>query len=80
MKQHTEEKKQELTLQELTLEEAMQKLEEITEKMEEETLPLADMMALYKEGKKLQEHAKALLDMAEKELLVLEQGEDMHEE
>ena len=39
----------------LSVEEAMQRLEEITLKMEEEALPLADMMALYKEGKKLQE-------------------------
>ncbi len=62
----------------LTLEEAMQRLEEITIKMEEEALPLADMMALYKEGKKLQEQCKKQLDLAEKEILMLDQleGED----
>ena len=62
----------------LTLEDAMQRLEEITVKMEEEALPLADMMALYKEGKKLQEQCKKQLDLAEKEILMLDQleGED----
>lgn len=58
-----------------TLEEAMQRLEEITTKMEEEALPLADMMALYKEGKKLQEQCKKQLDLAEKEILMLDQEE-----
>ena len=57
----------------LTLEEAMQRLEEITVKMEEEALPLADMMTLYKEGKKLQEHCKKQLYLAEKEILMLDQ-------
>ena len=59
----------------LSVEEAMQRLEEITLKMEEEALPLADMMALYKEGKKLQEQCKKQLDLAEKEILMLDQAE-----
>ncbi len=63
----------------LTLEEAMQRLEEITVKMEEEGLPLADMMALYKEGKKLQEQCKKQLDLAEKEILLLDQQEEEDE-
>ena len=63
----------------LTLEEAMQRLEEITVKMEEEALPLADMMALYKEGKKLQEQCKKQLDLAEKEILMLDQAESEDE-
>lgn len=66
-------------MKKLTLEEAMQRLEEITGQMEEETLPLADMLSLYKEGKKLEEYAKGLLDLTEKELLVLEQGDENHE-
>ena len=63
----------------LTLEEAMQRLEEITVKMEEEALPLADMMALYKEGKKLQEQCKKQLDLAEKEILMLDHAESEDE-
>lgn len=56
------------------LEEAMQRLEEITVKMEEEALGLADMMALYKEGKQLQQQCKKQLDLAEKEMLILDQN------
>ena len=56
------------------LEEAMQRLEEITAKMEEEALGLADMMALYKEGKQLQQQCKKQLDLAEKEMLILDQS------
>ena len=63
----------------LSLEEAMQRLEEITVKMEEEALPLADMMALYKEGKKLQEQCKKQLDLAEKEILMLDRAESEDE-
>jgi exodeoxyribonuclease VII small subunit len=63
----------------LSVEEAMQRLEEITLKMEEEALPLADMMALYKEGKKLQEQCKKQLDLAEKEILMLDQAESEDE-
>ena len=63
----------------LSLEEAMQRLEEITAKMEEENLPLADMMALYKEGKKLQEQCKKQLDLAEKEILMLDREESEDE-
>ena len=63
----------------LSVEEAMQRLEEITLKMEEEALPLADMMALYNEGKKLQEQCKKQLDLAEKEILMLDQAESEDE-
>ena len=63
----------------LSVEEAMQRLEEITLKMEEEALPLADMMALYKEGKKLQEQCKIQLDLAEKEILLLDQQDEEDE-
>lgn len=59
----------------LNLEEAMKRLEEITLQMEEEALPLADMMALYKEGKKLQEQCQKQLDLAEKEILLLDRQE-----
>ena len=37
----------------LTLEEAMDRLQQITEQMEQENLPLQRMMALYKEGTQL---------------------------
>lgn len=62
-------------MEQLTLEEAMKRLEEITAQMEQEALPLTDMMRLYEEGVKLQEHCTKLLDLAEKQVQVLNGGE-----
>ena len=49
----------------------MTRLEEITSQMEKETLPLADMMALYKEGRTLEKKIREVLDMTEKEIEIL---------
>jgi len=65
---------------EMTLEEALERLSEITEKMEKETLPLEDMMALYREGKALEALCRSLLDKADQEILVLEASEQDTEE
>ncbi len=62
---------------EMTLEEAMRRLEEITESMEKETLPLDQMMALYKEGKALEATCRNLLDAAEKEIEILSSEENV---
>jgi|GEM_PF-3653027 len=62
-----------------SVEEVLDRLEEITQRMEEE-LPLDEMLNLYKEGKKLQKEATQMLDLAEKELKVLSANEDPEEE
>ena len=49
----------------------MARLEEITSQMEKETLPLAEMMELYKEGRALEKKIKKMLDLTEKEIEVL---------
>ena len=49
----------------------MTRLEEITSQMEKETLPLADMMALYKEGRTMEKKIREVLDMTEKEIEIL---------
>lgn len=59
----------------MTLEESMARLEEITQTMEKETLPLDQMMALYKEGKKLEQKCREMLSQAEKEVEIL-RGEE----
>ena len=67
----------------LTLEEALARLSEITEKMEKETLPLEEMMGLYREGKALESLSRKLLDKADKEIRILEaadQAEDAAED
>ncbi|MCF0135265.1 MAG: exodeoxyribonuclease VII small subunit [Lachnospiraceae bacterium] len=59
----------------LSLEEALTRLEEITGTMEKETLPLEDMLALYKEGRKLEERCRSLLNRTEQELEILSKNE-----
>ena len=63
-----------------TLEQVMERLNAITEKMEKETLPLDQMMALYKEGKALEKEAKEQLLKADEEIRVLEAQESKSDE
>ena len=63
-----------------TLEEVMERLSAITEKMEKETLPLDQMMALYKEGKALEKEAKERLVQADEEIRILEAERGADEE
>ena len=58
-----------------TFEEAMERLDAITMRMEQENLPLEEMMALYKEGLELQKYCVKVLDTTEKEIMILQQDE-----
>ncbi len=53
----------------------MARLEAITSQMEKESLPLAEMMELYKEGRALEKKIKKLLDLTEKEIEVLSEDD-----
>jgi len=46
----------------LSLEQALQELEEIVQKLEEGTLPLEETVSLYQRGRALTEHCQHLLD------------------
>ena len=59
-----------------TFEEAMERLDAITMRMEQEDLPLEEMMALYKEGLALQKYCVKVLDTTEKEITILQQDEE----
>ena len=59
-----------------TFEEAMERLDSITMRMEQENLPLEEMMALYKEGLALQKYCVKVLDTTEKEITILQQDEE----
>ena len=59
-----------------TFEEAMERLDDITMRMEQENLPLEEMMALYKEGLALQKYCVKVLDTTEKEITILQQDEE----
>ena len=64
---------EEKTISSLPLEEAIQRLEQTAEKMENEELSLEQMMKLYKDGTQLGRHCEKLLDKADQELTILEQ-------
>lgn len=66
-------------MEELTLEEAMSRLEKTAVQMEGTELSLEQMMKLYKEGILLARHCERLLDRADKELMILEQEIEEHE-
>ena len=53
----------------------MERLDAITVRMEQENLPLDEMMALYKEGLELQKYGVKVLDTTEKEIMILQQDE-----
>lgn len=61
---------------ELTLEEALLRLEEITKSLELSETPLEDAMALYREGVALSVFCAEKLDGAEKEILTLQKTAD----
>lgn len=61
------------TIKDLSLEEAMQRLEEITARMEEEKIPLSEQVKLYQEGKALESLCQKLLSKATEEIEILRQ-------
>lgn len=50
------------TIDAISFEKAMEKLEEIVDKLSEGKLPLEDMVKLYEEGSKLSAHCEKLLN------------------
>lgn len=64
---------------EISLEEALKKLEEITDKMQGEDLPVDEALKLFEEGTKLVSFCKDKLDKAQlkvNELMLIKDEED----
>lgn len=61
--------------QELTFEEALARLEELTHALERGDLMLEEALAYFKEGSHLLEHCKNLLNGAEEALKILDLGQ-----
>ena len=60
--------------QNMTFEQAMERLSQITNKMEDANSPLAELSSLYKEGQALYKYCQQTLDLTEKELIMLSGG------
>ncbi len=59
-----------------TLEESMEELDKIIKAMEDSDISLEQSFALYKKGVAELKSCQDMVDMIEKELIVLEEGED----
>lgn len=59
-----------------SIEEAFHELEEILSHLEEPELSLAESMNLYKKGVKLLDKCNQTLDKTEKEIIVLQEGQN----
>lgn len=58
-------------MEELTFEQAMQRLEEIVSLLEDGKAPLNESMALFEEGTKLSAYLSQLLDTAEQKVTMM---------
>lgn len=58
-------------MEDLTFEQAMQRLEEIVSLLEDGKAPLNESMALFEEGTKLSAYLSQLLDTAEKKVTMM---------
>lgn len=65
-------------MQELTYETAMQQLEQITNRLETESLPLNDSLRLYEQASSLVRFCNDCLDQAEQKIVTLADVEAEH--
>ncbi len=64
-----------LKIEELSFEEALQRLENLVEKMEKEELPLEESLRCFQEGTELTRHCRKLLSEADSKVkVILEEG------
>ena len=61
---------------EMAFEEAMEKLEEVSEKLSGENVPLDEAISLYEQGVAYYDICKSKLDDAERRIKVIEDGLD----
>lgn len=72
MEEKTEDKKK---LEELSFEQAYEKLQAIVNKLENENNGLEASLKLYQEGKQLSDHCRALLDRSEAVLKTIQEAQ-----
>ena len=60
-----------MSMEDLTFEQAMQRLEEIVSLLEDGKAPLNESMALFEEGTKLSAYLSQLLDTAEQKVTMI---------
>ena len=66
-------------MKEISLEEAFKKLDQIAEKLEEETISLEDSFKLYHQGMELLKICNDKIDTVEKKMKILDENGEQHE-
>ncbi len=66
-------------MKEISLEEAFEKLDQIAEKLEEETISLEDSFKLYHQGMELLKICNDKIDTVEKKMKILDENGEQHE-
>lgn len=64
----------------LNLEESFTGVDDILSKLSRDDLPLEESFSLYKEGMELISHCSDIIDGVEKQIIVLQQGEDSEDD
>ncbi len=67
-------------LAKMSLEETFSEIDDIMAKLSSDELPLEDSFSLYKDGMELINHCNNVIDDVEKQMIILQQGEDTDEE
>ncbi len=60
----------------MTLEETFEKIDEVMEKLSDDSLPLEESFAVYKEGMELLDGCKKIIDDVEKKVIKLAEEDD----
>ncbi|MCL2492979.1 MAG: exodeoxyribonuclease VII small subunit [Clostridiales bacterium] len=60
--------------EDLKFEDALSRLEDLSESLSREDVPLEDAIALYEDGLRYYQRCKTLLEDAERRVLVIEEG------
>ena len=66
-------------MKEISLEEAFEKLDQIAEKLEGETISLEDSFKLYHQGMELLKICNDKIDTVEKKMKILDENGEQHE-
>lgn len=67
-------------LAKMSLEDTFSEIDDIMAKLSSDELPLEDSFSLYKDGMELINHCNNVIDDVEKQMIILQQGEDTDEE
>jgi len=64
----------------LNLEESFTNVDDILNRLSKDDLPLEESFALYKEGMELISHCSDIIDGVEKQIIILQQGEESEDD